>query len=103
MNTRVLHNRLFRENIPALIGICLCLYFACHVILGHRSVVRLYVLEQQIETLSQKKTEYAAEKAALYKKVTMLRPGSVNTDLLEEQARLVLGYRQAEEIILLGG
>ena len=102
MNKLMSHSHLFRENILALIGVCLCVYFSYHAVLGDRSVVRLYSLGKQIETLSQEKTASAYEKDSLEKKVVMMRPGSVNKDLLEEQARLVLGYRQSEEIVLLG-
>lgn len=32
----------------------------------------------------------------------MMRPGNVDKDLLEEQVRLVLGYRQSDELVFLG-
>ena len=102
MNKLMSHSQLFRENILALIGICLCIYFSYHAILGNRSLVKLYSLEKQIETMSQEKTAHIFTKDSLQKKVVMMRPGSVNKDLLEEQARVVLGYRQSEEIVLLG-
>ncbi len=98
----MLHSQLFRENILSLIGICLCVYFSYHALLGNRSLVKLYSLETQIETLSQEKTTHTFTKDSLQKKVSMMRPGSVDRDLLEGQARLVLGYRQPEEIVLLG-
>lgn len=102
MNKLMSHSQLFRENILAMIGVCLCIYFSYHAILGNRSVVKLYSLGAQIETLSQEKTAYVFTKDSLQKKVLMMRPGSVDKDLLEERARVVLGYRQSEEIVLLG-
>ncbi len=95
------HHHLFRENILALIGICLCLYFSYHAVLGNRSLVKLYTLEKQIETMSQKNTTLAFTKDSLQKNVVMMRPGSVNKDLLEEQVRLSLGYKRSDEIVIL--
>ncbi|MCB9983036.1 MAG: septum formation initiator family protein [Rhodospirillales bacterium] len=102
MNKLIAHHHFFRENIVALIGVCLCLYFSYHALLGHRSVLKLHSLEMQIETMSQKNTDLERTKESLQKKVVMMRPGGVNKDLLEEQVRLVLGYRQADELVLLG-
>ena len=42
-----------------------------------------------------------AERQKLETKVVMMRPGSINKDLLEERIRSVLGYRYEDEIILL--
>ena len=95
------HSHLFRENIFSLIGVCLCLYFCYHAILGNRSIVKLYTLEKQIETLSQENTTLASAKDSLQGRVEMMRPGSVDRDLLEERVRLTLGYRQADELVLL--
>lgn len=84
-----------------LLGVCLCFYFCYHAVLGNRSVVKLYSLEKQIETLSQEKTDLTNTKESLHKKVVMMRPGSVNKDLLEERVRKTLGYRDAREIVVL--
>jgi cell division protein FtsB len=102
MNKLISHSQPFRENILALIGVCLCVYFSYHALLGSRSVVKLYALEKQIETLSQEQRVSAYTKDSLQKKVVMMRPGSVDKDLLEEQVRLILGYRRADEIVFLG-
>ena len=101
MNKLTAHQQILRENILPLIGICLCLYFSYHAILGNRSIVKLYMLEKQIETMSQENSASAETKESLQKKVSMMRPGTVDKDLLEEQARLVLGYREAEEVVIL--
>ena len=102
MNKLSAHSYFLRENILPLIGVCLCLYFSYHTLLGNRSVLKLYALEKQIETMSQKKTFTVAAKDSLQKKVIMMRPGNVDKDLLEEQVRLVLGYRQSDELVFLG-
>lgn len=101
MNTLISHHHFLRENAIFLLGVCLCFYFSYHALLGHRSIIRLYALEKQIETLSQKKQTIMKEQYSLQKKVVMMRPGSVDKDLLEERVRITLGYRQADEVVIL--
>ena len=101
MNKLMSHSHHFRENIFSLIGVCLCMYFSYHAILGNRSLVKLYSVEKQIETLSQDNTTLAFTKDSLQNKVQMMRPGSVDKDLLEERVRLALGYRSSDELVIL--
>lgn len=91
-----------RENLVVLIGACLCIYFAYHTLQGDRSLFRYYAVSQKIETLEQKNEILQAEGAALEKKIVMMRPGSVDKDLLEERARSVLGYREKDEYTIMG-
>ena len=77
------------------------MYFSYHAVFGNRSYIRLASLESQIETLSDKRDELAAQRTGLEDKVVMLRPGSVDRDLLEERARYVLGYHMPGEITML--
>ena len=79
----------------------MCAYFSYHAIAGSRSLVRLYFVNQQIETLSKKETLVQAEEAVWSKKVAMMRPASIDKDLLEEQVRRVLGYRGKDEMAVL--
>lgn len=91
---------LIRQNLLTLMGLCLCLYFSYHALQGQRSLGALNALEKQIETLSQKNDTLLKEKLEIEQKVVMMRPGSLNRDLLEERARLTLGYRHKDELAL---
>lgn len=99
---RIIEKRyVLRHNMLAVIGICLSAYFSYHWIAGERGYFRLMTLENKIAS---KTVEYEAlktQRAAVEKKVIMMRPGSIDRDLLEERARHVLGYRHADELILL--
>ncbi len=37
---------------------------------------------------------------ALNKKVSMMRPGTLSTDMVEEQARYILGYNADQDIVV---
>lgn len=62
--------------------------------------MRMMSLQKEIATLSSYSDNLEGEKLALEKKVKMMRPGSIDKDLLEEQARLVLGYKSSDEITI---
>jgi cell division protein FtsB len=101
MNKLFSYSSLFRENLLAVIGVCLCVYFIYHAVAGNRSLMRMHSIEYQIETLSKEETELQAQRAALEKKVAMMRPGTVDKDLLEERVRAVLGYQKPHEFTVL--
>lgn len=91
----------FRQNLIAVIGVCLSFYFCYHLIAGERSYLRLVSLNRQIETTEKQYTLSSAERETLEQKVVMMRPGSVNRDLLEEQSRKVLGFHYKDEKVLI--
>lgn len=91
----------FRQNLIAVIGVCLSFYFCYHLIAGERSYLRLVSLNRQIETTEKQYTLSSAERDALEQKVVMMRPGSINRDLLEEQSRKVLGFHYKDEKVLI--
>ncbi len=91
----------FRQNLIAVIGVCLSFYFCYHLIAGERSYLRLVSLNRQIETTEKQYTLSSAEREALEQKVVMMRPGSINRDLLEEQSRKVLGFHYKDEKVLI--
>ncbi len=92
---------LVRKNLVTLIGIGLFVYFSYHLIQGERSLLRYLTLEKSIASLEDKSEKLAKEHESLETKVAMLRPGSINKDLLEERARIVLGFRRPGEVDVL--
>lgn len=97
------HNDLVRKNLLTLVGLGLCFYFSYHLLQGERSYFRLLSLEQNISQTKQDNEKLKAEHQALETRVSMLRSGSIDKDLLEERARIVLGYRnQGEKDIMVG-
>ncbi|MDY0028565.1 MAG: septum formation initiator family protein [Pseudobdellovibrionaceae bacterium] len=91
------HKYLVRKNILTIVGMGLCFYFSYHLISGQRSYVRYLTLQQSISALEVENSTLKSERVSLESRVSMLRPASINKDLLEERARLVLGYRAENE------
>ena len=99
---RLLEQRyLVRKNLVTLIGMGLFMYFSYHLVQGERSYIRYLSLNQNVATLEQDAENLHKERQGLETKVAMMRPGSINRDLLEERARVVLGFRREGEKDLL--
>lgn len=96
------HYRASKHHLFLMLGILLCVYFLYHSFHGQRSYPNLITVNASIDTLEKEYAVVKAEREGLEKQVVMMRPGSVNPDLLEERARLVLGYKNADELIILG-
>ncbi len=97
------HNDLVRKNMLTLIGLGLCFYFSYHLLQGERSYFRYLSLQQTVSDMKRDHDRLKGDRADLESRVSMLRSGSIDKDLLEERARIVLGYRnQGEKDILLG-
>jgi cell division protein FtsB len=77
------------------------MYFSFHAVQGERGVLRLLSSNTQLETLSSQSDNLEAQREELERKVAMMRPGSVDRDLLEERVRGVLGYKHADEYAIL--
>lgn len=98
MKTLFEHRFVLRQHMILMIGICLCVYFVYHAFQGERSYSSLMSLNANISMTQTELHTLQNERAALEKKVVMLRPGSINKDLLEERARAVLGFYHPDEI-----
>ncbi len=92
MNKLFSRRGIIRHNLVALIGVSLCLYFSYHLLQGDRSALRLASLNSSIATMSQDYDAARLNRVEIEEKVLMMRPGSLNKDLLEERVRFVLGY-----------
>jgi len=99
---KLIENRyLLRQNMVFIVALSLTIYFSYHLIAGPRGYLELKQLETQVSMETQKLEDLTKEREAVEKKVVMMRPGSIDRDLLEERARYILGYTSKEEYILL--
>ena len=89
-----------RAAVPALVlaGVA---YIAYHSVNGDRGVLAWMRLEHEIGMLAKQVAETRAERLALENRVVRLRPDSLDPDLLEERAGLVLNLGHAEDRVLL--
>lgn len=101
MNRLIEQRYVVRKNIMTIIGLCLCVYFAWHVVAGERSMFRLMSVERSIVKISAEYEREHAKREQLEARVIKLRPASIDPDLLEERARIVLGYARPDEHVVI--
>lgn len=83
------------------IGMCMVGYFAYHAVQGDRGLIALGHLRADVDQLQAKVLDARAERMDLEAKVAALRAESLDPDLLEERARVLLGYGHADETIVM--
>lgn len=92
---------ILQKNLMMIIGVCLSFYFCYHLMTGPRSYGTLQELESRISIVEKDLQIIQKQRENLAFKVSMMRPGSIDKDLAEEQIRKILGYTYEHEKILL--
>lgn len=100
MIVRDLRRRAKRYTVQSII-LCLVLYFLYHLIQGGRGVMTLRALEGSFEKANSQLSDIKGKHDKLAHRVDLMKPGSICPDLLEEQAKNVLGYAHHNEKIVL--
>lgn len=75
-------------------------YFSWHGYYGPRSFDHRDALAAKAETLDAKVTEIRTERQALERRVALMRPQSIDPDMLEELARSTLDFGKPGELIV---
>jgi len=83
------------------IGMTVVVYFAYHAVQGDRGLLALGKLRGEVNTLQSRVVDVRDERFVLAQRVQMLRPGSIDPDLLEERARILLGYGWDKELVVI--
>ena len=76
-------------------------YFGHHAINGSLGLTSGQQYEERIAKLEAELESLETRRAALDKKTAMLRDGSLERDMIDEQARRLLGLTRSNEIVIL--
>lgn len=76
-------------------------YFAYHLLHGDRGYFANKGLQVKLVQAEQQLDAKKAERVALENRVRLLRPDSLDLDLLDERARVVLGFVRPQERVIL--
>lgn len=79
---------------------CALFYFAFHAFHGERGVFALFQNQHQLMEVERELEATRAERMTLEKRVGGLRVNSLDLDLLDEQARNMLGLSKENEMIM---
>ena len=75
-------------------------YFSFNAYSGNRGLRARQDLDQQIAELSAELDALKAERAMWERRVSLLRPESIDPDMVDERARLLLNYADPRELTL---
>jgi len=90
--------RFFASNI---LWIFVVGYFLYHMFSGARGVVSWTILSKEVEKLEKELKALKNENEFLENKIRRLREDNLDVDLLEEQARTILGFARKNDVIVL--
>lgn len=76
-------------------------YFGHHATSGSLGLASKQQYEEKIASLEAELSALETRRAALEKKTAMLRDGSLERDMIDEQARRLLGVTRPNEIVIL--
>jgi cell division protein FtsB len=89
-----------RHIIGPIIGVCLMVYFVYHAVQGDRGLIAFWQLSKQVTKAENTRSILSHKRVELQNRVALLNPYSLNGDMLEERARLMLGYSRSDEIVI---
>ena len=91
----------FRHVILPLFAVGVFAYFTHHAMTGSLGLVSRQQYEARIVELKDELAQVERTRKALDRKTAMLRDGSLERDMIDEQARRLLGVTRANEIVIL--
>ncbi len=89
-----------RASAGPIFGILAVAYFSYHLVEGDRGLFAYLKLQHSIDKAKAVYLVTEDEKRALEKRVSLLRLENLDTDLLEERSRDVLGLAHPDEIVI---
>ncbi len=90
-----------RFVVGPVLGVCAVGYFAYHAVHGDRGLIAWWNIKEQVAAANDALAQSRAERERLEKRVRLLNPGSLDPDMLEERARVMLNYGYADELVIL--
>jgi cell division protein FtsB len=95
-----MRDKKLRHVVGPLLVICLLVYFVYHIFQGERGILAWIRLQKKVEEGEKSLRFLESEKETLERQVYLLRPDSLDRDMLEERVRLILNFARGDEVIL---
>lgn len=92
--------RRLRQVVLPLLGACLTAYFVYHAIHGDRGIYAWLRINQELKAANAQATSLQAERLALERRITLLSSTSLDLDMLEERARVMLNFAHPDDLII---
>ncbi|MES2253034.1 MAG: septum formation initiator family protein [Pseudomonadota bacterium] len=92
-----------RQIVVPFVSIVIMGYFTYHIFQGDRGIIAYLRLQQTVVSHERERAEQQVLREQLERRVYLLRPDSLDIDLLEERARAVLNFAHPDEIVIHDG
>jgi cell division protein FtsB len=92
-----------RYIIGPVLGIFAVGYFAFHAIRGERGIIVLRQLSHKVELSQLEFSKIKSQRKELEHRVSLLHPDSLDPDMLDERARIMLNYGLKNDIVIIPG
>jgi cell division protein FtsB len=92
-----------RQVVVPFVSIVIMGYFTYHIFQGDRGIIAYLRLQQTVSGNEKERASQQTLREQLERRVYLLRPDSLDVDLLEERARAVLNYAHPDEIVIHDG
>lgn len=89
-----------RQIIAPILATAVIGYFLYHAVHGERGLFAYASLSEQVEQARAELAALRTDREALEHDVRLLRPNSLDLDMLEERARAVLNYVDEQDVVL---
>ncbi len=90
-----------RKILPTVLAASLIGYFGYHALHGERGFLAWRELRRDLVAVQRVEAKLAAERTQLDRRTALLRTDNLDPDLLEERARLLLGYGFSSDLVVL--
>lgn len=91
----------FRHLVVPLFATAVLTYFGYHAVNGSLGLESKQAYEQKVAMLEEELAGLKAQRERLEHRTAMLRDGSLERDMIDEQARRLLGVTRPNEIVIL--
>ncbi len=89
-----------RHAAGPLFGCLLVAYFVYHAIHGDRGALAWRELDRRIAEAEAERDATRAAREALERRVALLRPDSLDPDMMEEQGRRLLNFAHPDDLVI---
>lgn len=90
-----------RKILPLVLAACVIGYFGYHGLHGERGFLAWRELKRDLAAAQAVEAELAAQRSQLDRRTALLRADNLDPDLLDERARVLLGYGRPDELVIL--
>ena len=90
-----------RQALVPILGALVVGYFSYHMVQGEYGVLAYLHLKAKVERAEIVQAELQQQRDTLEHRVTLLHPDSLDRDMLEERARVMLNYARPDDVIIM--